>query len=100
MVLLKIVYDKNRAAAILFFPTVIVAAEYLESNWLFKFPFMNIGYAQVKFLQLIQCVDIVGVWGITFLIAFVNIILFRVGYASSSKRSLYSTARYSLPVCR
>ena len=57
-------------------PFIWVTMEYLRSFLLSGFPWENLGYSQYHSLLLIQCADITGVYGISFLIVFVNATLF------------------------
>ncbi|MCK5420811.1 MAG: apolipoprotein N-acyltransferase, partial [Deltaproteobacteria bacterium] len=57
-------------------PFIWVTMEYLRSFLLSGFPWENLGYSQYHSLSLIQCADITGVYGISFLIVFVNVTLF------------------------
>ena len=53
-------------------PTVWVALEYIRSFIFSGFPWELLGYSQYNRLQLIQISDILGVYGMSALIAFVN----------------------------
>jgi apolipoprotein N-acyltransferase len=53
-------------------PTVWVALEYIRSFIFSGFPWELLGYSQYNRLQLIQISDILGVYGLSALIAFVN----------------------------
>jgi len=49
------------------------AIEYLRSHWPFNgFPYLLLGHAAVRPLQMAQAADLVGVFGMTFLLAFVG----------------------------
>ncbi|MBT0662929.1 apolipoprotein N-acyltransferase [Geobacter pelophilus] len=58
-------------------PLVWVGMEYVRSFALTGFPWASLGYSQYKILPLIQIADVVGVYGVSFLIVLVNVALFR-----------------------
>lgn len=62
--------------ALLFFPVLWVGFEYLRSFLFTGFPWALLGYSQIPRLQLIQLSDIVGVYGVSALIAMANAALF------------------------
>ena len=64
------------AVALIAVPVAWVALEYFRSFFLSGFPWELLGYSQYKVLQLIQISDILGSYGISFLILFVNTALF------------------------
>ncbi|MEK6645016.1 MAG: apolipoprotein N-acyltransferase [Planctomycetota bacterium] len=51
---------------------VWTAVEYLRSIGELAFPWLLLGHTQYKFLSIIQIADLVGVYGVTFLVAMVN----------------------------
>ncbi len=53
-------------------PVFWVSLEYIRSHLLSGFPWELIGYSQYKVLHLIQISDILGVYGISFLVVFCN----------------------------
>jgi apolipoprotein N-acyltransferase len=57
-------------------PVIWVALEYLQSFFLGGFPWELLGYSQYKELHLIQISDILGVYGVSFLILFTNTAVF------------------------
>lgn len=57
-------------------PIIWVALEYLRSFFLSGFPWELIGYSQYKELHLTQISDILGVYGVSFLILFANTAVF------------------------
>jgi apolipoprotein N-acyltransferase len=63
---------------VLSFPVFWVGLEYLRSFLLTGFPWASLGYSQYRQLQLIQAADLVGVYGISFLIVFANVVLYLV----------------------
>ena len=63
---------------LLSFPLVWVGLEYFRSFFLTGFPWASLGYSQYRMLPLVQIADITGVYGVSFLIAFANVILYRM----------------------
>ncbi len=63
---------------LLSFPTLWVGFEYLRSFALSGFPWASLGYSQYRVLPLIQIADITGVYGLSFLIVFANVVLLRI----------------------
>ena len=63
-------------ATLFLVPVIWVALEYLRSFFLSGFPWELIGYSQYKELHLIQISDILGVYGVSFMILFANAAIF------------------------
>jgi apolipoprotein N-acyltransferase len=59
-------------------PSAWVLLEYARSHLLSGFPWALLGYSQYRNLPVIQIADITGVWGVSFIIALVNTVLFWV----------------------
>jgi len=62
--------------ALIMIPVVWVSVEYLRSFIFTGFPWEFIGHSQYSTLQIIQISDILGVYGISYLIVFVNTVIF------------------------
>ena len=60
----------------LILPFTWVTMEYLKSFLFIGFPWESLGYSQYRLLPLIQCADITGVYGISFLIVYINATIF------------------------
>jgi apolipoprotein N-acyltransferase len=75
---------------LLSFPVLWVGLEYLRSFFLTGFPWASLGYSQYRLLSLIQIADITGVYGVSFLIAFANVVLYRAikGIVTGDRRVL------------
>jgi apolipoprotein N-acyltransferase len=69
--------EERGISPLLSFPLLWVGLEYLRSFFLSGFPWASLGYSQYRHLPLIQIADLVGVYGVSFLIAFVNVVLYR-----------------------
>ena len=63
---------------LLIFPVFWVALEFARAYLLSGFPWEDLGYSQYRILPLIQIADITGVYGLSFLIAFANVVIFGV----------------------
>lgn len=55
------------------FPVLWVALEYLRAHALTGFPWALLGYSQQSWLQAIQSADLFGVYGLSYLLALVNV---------------------------
>jgi apolipoprotein N-acyltransferase len=63
---------------LLSFPFLWVGLEYVRAFILTGFPWALLGYTQYRTLPLIQIADITGVYGLSFLIAFANVVIYRI----------------------
>ena len=62
----------------LLLPFFWVALEYVRSFLFSGFPWENLGYSPYRLLPLMQCADVTGVYGISFLIVWVNAAVYLV----------------------
>lgn len=77
-----VVYD-------LLFPSLWVCYEWVRNHVPFGgYPWSNLGYTQSEWLSFIQSADVFGVYGITFIIVFVNVVLVDVIEWLQKKRAL------------
>lgn len=78
---------KNSSGQFLFAPAFWVSLEYLREILFSGFPWELLGYSQYRVLPLIQIAELTGVYGVSFLIMLVNILLYRfLLYASQGER--------------
>jgi apolipoprotein N-acyltransferase len=63
---------------IIFIPCWWVLLEYIRSYLFTGFPWALLGFSQYKNLPAIQIADITGVWGVSFLVILVNVMLYSV----------------------
>ena len=70
---------------------VWVALEYVRSHVMTGFPWCLLGYTQYLRLPLIQISDIAGVYGISFVIALVNLVLFNTVLGARNKKKKSAT---------
>src|SRR5262249_35651102 len=71
-------------------PFFWVDFEFLRAYFLTGFPWALIGYTQYRTLPLIQMTDITGVYGLSFLILFVNVLVYELWrWVTGSGRARY-----------
>ncbi len=76
--LLTFIRSKTKIPLILIAPSLWVSLELLR-NYLFTgSPWLLLGYSQYRYLTIIQIADITGVYGVSFIIVLVNILLFEL----------------------
>lgn len=66
----------GRRFPVLMIATFWVSLEFIRGNFLTGFPWCLLGYSQHRYLALVQIADLVGVYGISFLIVAVNTLLY------------------------
>ncbi|MGA1796419.1 MAG: apolipoprotein N-acyltransferase [bacterium] len=71
-VLLRYALRRTRVPFSILAPTLWVALEWVRSYLLTGFPWGLLGYSQARSAVFVQCADLAGVYGISFLIVFVN----------------------------
>jgi len=76
--LTRLIQIRSEIQTIFFTPFLWVALEYLRSFLLTGFPWAYLGHTQYLNLPFIQIADITGVYGLSFVILFVNATLFGV----------------------
>lgn len=72
--------DRSRIPSIVIAPVLWVTLEVIRTYAFTGFPWSMLGYTQYKFLTLIQISDITGIYGISFLVAAVNGVVFDVAF--------------------
>jgi len=90
-----IVYFRRQIPLYLIAPVLWICLEYCKSQLFTGFPWENLGYSQYLNLYLIQFADILGVFGLSFLIILVNVSLFEI-ITKRSKREYIIAAAVSL----
>lgn len=78
--------ELRRISPLLAFPVLWVAGELIRSYLLTGFPWANLGYSQYRTLPLIQISDLTGVYGVSFLVAFANVVLYRIWISMRRKK--------------
>ncbi|MDX9745806.1 MAG: apolipoprotein N-acyltransferase [Syntrophales bacterium] len=69
-------------------PLLWTCLEFLKSHLFTGFPWENLAYSQYKYLTIIQFVDITGIYGLSFIIMFVNLLLFDLVGQQGDKRKI------------
>ncbi len=76
----KVLIRRGGDFCLISFPFIWIAMEYAQDFFPFGgYPWLLAGYSQSKYLRLIQIADLVGVFGVSFLILFFNVALFWIG---------------------
>lgn len=70
---------------LLFVPALWILLEYIRSHLFTGFPWALLGYSQYLNLPIIQIADISGVWGISFLVMFVNVAVVEMIWSLKSR---------------
>lgn len=70
--------NKRYIPQIISAPILWTCLEYIKSQILTGFPWENLAYSQYLNITIIQFADITGIYGITFLIVFLNAIIYEV----------------------
>jgi apolipoprotein N-acyltransferase len=70
--------EERKISPLWSFPVLWVGCELIRSYLLTGFPWANLGYSQYRTLPLIQISDLTGVYGVSFLVAFANVVFYRM----------------------
>lgn len=73
-----------------------VSLEYARAHLLSGFPWCLLGYSQFLRLPLLQIADITGVYGISFVVILVNLILYKLLFRSLYERRKFLTAEMTI----
>ena len=74
-------HQQRNGSILLLGPPLWVALEWMRSFFFIGFPWVNLGYSQYPFLNLIQCSEVTGVYGLSALVIFINLGIFLVWQA-------------------
>jgi apolipoprotein N-acyltransferase len=69
-------FHARGVSPILAAPLLWTSLEYVKSHLLTGFPWENLGYSQYLYRPLIQSADIAGVFGLSFAIVLINVVIF------------------------
>jgi len=86
-----IVFFRGKIILCLLAPALWICLEYCKSNLLSGFPWENLGYSQYLNFYLVQFADVLGVYGLSFLVVMVNAALFEA-MSKKSKKAIISAA--------
>jgi apolipoprotein N-acyltransferase len=96
---------RSRLPLVITLPAVWTGLEFLRSYLLSGFSWYYLGHTQHDFLAMIQIADLAGAYGVTFLVAAVNALVFEGLYRSRRLRAWLSlpaeaapSGRWALPV--
>ena len=76
VIILSLTKEKNNLLFIILAASVWTVLEYIRNYYFGSFPINLLGYSQSSFIQIIQFADIFGVYGISFIIILINLLLF------------------------
>ncbi|HEV8718156.1 MAG TPA: apolipoprotein N-acyltransferase [Candidatus Binatia bacterium] len=79
-------YRQRQRSIVLLGPLLWVGLEWLRSFFFIGFPWASLGYSQHNFVNLIQCAEVTGVYGISAVVIFVNLVVFAVLQKRASGR--------------
>jgi apolipoprotein N-acyltransferase len=81
--------ELRRISALCSFPLLWVGGELIRSYLLTGFPWADLGYSQYRTLPLIQISDLTGVYGVSFLVAYANVVFYRMWVWFRDKEAFY-----------
>jgi apolipoprotein N-acyltransferase len=79
-------YQQRNGSILLLGPPLWVALEWLRSFFFIGFPWVNLGYSQHPFLNLIQFAEITGVYGISALVILGNLVSYKLIEGQATER--------------
>lgn len=82
----------KRDLSLFFFPFFWVTGEYILTLTDLKFPWLTIGHGLAKFTAFIQIADIVGAFGLSFIVLWINVLIYWgiKNYKNNTKKSFIS----------
>ncbi len=86
----EVAKKNNSITSIFYVSSLWMILEYIKNYFLSGFPVNLLGYSQSSFTQIIQLADVFGVYGISFLIILINMLLFYWLYNGKKKYLIFS----------
>ena len=86
---------KTKNSRLLVFPFLVIILEWLRSVGPLGFPWSNLALTQIEFLPLMQIVSYTGSYGVSGLIAFINVILYYT-LTNITKNKIYLLSIFTL----
>lgn len=75
------------STSLMLFPFIWVSFEWLHSIGDLAYPWLSLGYTQIQNFYYVQSADISGVWGVSFLVLWVNVIIYKLIFLFKQRRS-------------
>lgn len=85
-------YQQRGGSFVLLGPLLWVVLEWVRSFFFIGFPWVDLGYSQHSFLNLIQFAEFTGIYGVSAVIILVNLLLFTFLCAHTPRRWLWPLA--------
>jgi len=85
-------YQRRGGSCVLVGPLLWVVLEWVRSFFFIGFPWVDLGYSQHSFLNLIQFAEFTGIYGVSAVIILVNLLLFTFLSARTPRSWLYPLA--------
>lgn len=86
----EVAKKNNSITSVFYVSSLWMILEYIKNYFLSGFPVNLLGYSQSSFTQIIQLADVFGVYGISFLIILINMLLFYWLYNGKKKYLIFS----------
>ena len=87
-----VVLLRKKISLYLVAPILWICLEYVKSCLFTGFPWENLGYSQYQFYFLIQCADLAGVYGLSFLVMLLNVTIYEILTERSKTKLVMSFA--------
>jgi len=84
----------NRDDALTLFPFIWIAFEWLRCFGDLAYPWLTIGYTQIDNYYWVQAADLAGVWGLSFMVVFINILFVKMLFRYNEARTKGSTVKF------
>lgn len=81
-------YQLHDGSILLIGPVLWVTLEWLRSCFFIGFPWVSLGYSQYPFLNLMQFAEYTGIYGISALVIFANLVVFTLLTATHAPRGI------------